>query len=232
MNDQNEEFDVLIYIDQLLNPDPIEPDRQVEAAITLAKLNDSEYREKIFEALIFSMNSPYALLRSHAAESLGEIGDQRAVPYLINALFDPYKLVRSYSVRALGKLGDEKAKDCLLKTLRDDPFFGARAEAAEALRKIVPKVTIESKKEIMEAIEAHKEAEKKSNDERSKRVLNEMDSALDDLREILYEINRSVKKLKMNKGEYILALTNKGMDIVNETENNADRLGGLISRRT
>ncbi len=55
--------------------------------------------------------------RIAAANALGEIGDQRAVPHLVEALHDPYFTVRRAAGRSLAALG-EPAEQALLDALR------------------------------------------------------------------------------------------------------------------
>jgi HEAT repeat protein len=60
---------------------------------------------------------------------LGQIGDARAVPALLEALHDPKEHVRVAAAGALGQIGDARAVDGLLAALRD-PDAHVRAAAA------------------------------------------------------------------------------------------------------
>jgi len=62
-------------------------------------------------------------MRRIAAKMLGEIGDDRATPVLIDALADEAVQVRSEAATALGMIGDKKAVQPLLEALKkmDDP---------------------------------------------------------------------------------------------------------------
>ncbi len=55
--------------------------------------------------------------RRLAAETLGKIGDRRAVAPLISLLSDNHKWVRCAAARALGDLGDRRALGPLFKAL-------------------------------------------------------------------------------------------------------------------
>ncbi len=77
----------------------------------------------------------YFDVRSGAAESLGKLGDVRAVDPLINTLKDEDKRVRRNAVKALGKLGDVRAVDPLINTLKDEDKH-VRRNVAEALDKL------------------------------------------------------------------------------------------------
>ncbi len=58
-----------------------------------------------FLLLVWAVRNHYDGVRPLAADALGEIADQRAVPCLIDALDDPYQRVRVASMAALKKMG-------------------------------------------------------------------------------------------------------------------------------
>jgi HEAT repeat protein len=74
--------------------------------------------EKNFEQLVSELKSPSAENRIDAAWALGELGDPRAVEYLLKVLSDPDDTVRYNVVKALGNLGDNKAIPYLAKALK------------------------------------------------------------------------------------------------------------------
>lgn len=74
--------------------------------------------EKNFDQLVSELKSPSAENRIDAAWALGELGDPRAVEYLINVLSDPDDTVRYNVVKALGNLGDNKAVPYLTRALK------------------------------------------------------------------------------------------------------------------
>jgi len=63
------------------------------------------------------LKSKYLVYRVKAAEILGEMGDTRAVPSLIDALHDPYVDVQWLAAQSLGKLKDPRAVDPLILLL-------------------------------------------------------------------------------------------------------------------
>jgi HEAT repeat protein len=63
------------------------------------------------------LNSRYLVYRVKAAEALGDLGDIRAVPPLIEALHDPYVDVQWLAAQALGKIKDPRAVDPLILLL-------------------------------------------------------------------------------------------------------------------
>jgi len=74
-------------------------------------------------------------VRQAAAESLGELGDTRAVEPLIVALEDSDSLVRHRAAEALGKLGDKRAVEPLIIALQGKNVE-VRCAAARALGEI------------------------------------------------------------------------------------------------
>ncbi|HRW03553.1 MAG TPA: HEAT repeat domain-containing protein [Caldilineaceae bacterium] len=78
-----------------------------------------------------ALASPDDLIREHAAQRLGELGDPIATQALIRTLTDPDVDVRFASAEALGKLRSESALRPLIRTLADDdPDVLAAAAAA------------------------------------------------------------------------------------------------------
>lgn len=67
--------------------------------------------------------------RMDAIEALGELGDERAVPFLIGALYDGERKVRALAARVLGKLGDDRAVPALLRRLTGDWDRGVQMSA-------------------------------------------------------------------------------------------------------
>src|SRR5204863_8233255 len=81
----------------------LSPATRWEAIRTLGKIGPDS--KSAVPTLIEAMKDPDDLVREHAAESLGEIGDAAAVPHLARVCDDPAKLVRRDAVRSLGQLG-------------------------------------------------------------------------------------------------------------------------------
>jgi len=73
--------------------------------------------------------------RERAAETLGNMGDTRAVTPLIALLDDDDWFVRERVVEALGKIRDRKAVVPLTRVLQDDDWF-VRERAVDALAAI------------------------------------------------------------------------------------------------
>jgi HEAT repeat protein len=67
--------------------------------------------------------NPVPHVRKYAAISLGELGDRRAIDYLVKALNDENTEVRIASVTSLKKLGDETFIDRLVESLKDSDEY-------------------------------------------------------------------------------------------------------------
>ncbi|MFZ3169958.1 MAG: HEAT repeat domain-containing protein [Candidatus Methanoperedens sp.] len=173
-----------ILLEQLVSGSSDDPDAEWKAAIVLGEVQVPEEKQQAVLGLIEVLSSKraHALTRAHAAEALGKLGDARAVPALIDSLKDDYQLVRAYAARALGKLRDSTAIEPLVHTLGNDTFFGARAEAGEALRNLCRKDKTLSCQIVRQALQNYREEELKRHDERSRRVVAEIDRALDILK--------------------------------------------------
>jgi HEAT repeats len=183
--------------------DPGEPDSQFEAAIALPKAVTPENRPAIINGLMDALKMPHSLTRAHAAEGLGLLKAGEAVPTLLPALKDRYQLVRSYAARALGKIGDRTAIEPLIEVLAEDPFFGARAEAAEALRYLCANDDSPPSQKARTALKRHRDEELKRKDERGRRVLAEIDITLEDLGAMMAMVDEALKK---NKNDYLASM--------------------------
>jgi len=168
-----------------------DPDRQFNAAIALGQNHNLAVRPRIVAELIKALRPGHqALTRAHASEALGEIRDAIAIPALIDALKDPYRLVRSYAARALGKIDcveSSAAIDPLIAVLQTDEFFGARAEAAEALGmvfKCCKQANLDDSELLKRAETAVRQREReelKQLDKRLQRVINETRKSINEM---------------------------------------------------
>jgi HEAT repeat protein len=74
----------------------------------------------------------YSIIRGEAARALGQLGDPRAIPHLIEMRHDPEEIVRMCVMDALGRLNATAAEDALCEGLTDAAPI-VREAAAEAL---------------------------------------------------------------------------------------------------
>lgn len=97
----------------------IDPDAQVraEAAEVLAEIGGAA-----LGPLLQAAHDDSGIVREAAATGLGELADQSALPWLMDAAAtDAEKLVREAAVAALGAIGDERAVPLLLDLVVTGP---------------------------------------------------------------------------------------------------------------
>lgn len=87
------------------------------------------------KAFVQALTAGVPELRMAAANALGELGENEAVPHLINRFDDPDERVRARAARACGQLADPRATDSL-ESLLADKNATVRREAADALGNI------------------------------------------------------------------------------------------------
>ena len=117
----------------------------------ISKLEDSDSEVRMIAArglgdLLTGKNSPPELIgklhdrdelvRIETAESLGVIGDKKALPELWKALADSSSLVRSYVAGAIGELGSRKDIARLEDRLRQENSDTSRVGYYQALYKL------------------------------------------------------------------------------------------------
>lgn len=187
---------------QLERIDLNNPDAQWQAAKRLCELGDVKAVEPLIKAL---KSDNQALVRVHAAQAFWKLIDKRVIDPLIASLKDPYYMVRSYSARALGKQNDvdteRKSVQPLIEVLQNDEFFGARAEAAEALGTICKDERSEACKNARGALEKHEETVEKDKDERRWRAQREVERALQDIKKAmknLKDLDSKIAKTDVN----------------------------------
>jgi arylsulfatase A-like enzyme/HEAT repeat protein len=111
-----------------------DPALRLRAALALAAAGDASGLPVLAEALDRHEDVPLCRL---IIVTLGQLGDRRAVPILLQHL--PEVQNRREMVEALGQLGDPAAIGPLVENLRHDAYVPVRAEAARSLAKIVAK---------------------------------------------------------------------------------------------
>ncbi len=121
--------DIKKIIDYLSDPLP---------AIRTSAVQESG-KQKIreaFDKIIYLLeNDESPLVRDNAAFALGELGDKRAVPFLIKALKDPDEWVRKSATKALGILKSKEAFDAIAECLNDSSP-SVRRTAARSLAQL------------------------------------------------------------------------------------------------
>ena len=88
------------------------------------------------EQLVNYINDKNPYIRTATVETLGEIGSEKAVNYLIQSLQDSEATVRATAAKSLGQIGSELAINSLIQAF-DDQDETVRIYAIEAVGKIV-----------------------------------------------------------------------------------------------
>lgn len=113
---------------------------RIEAAKKLGEAKDP----KVLKALTRALKDDKKAVRWSAVEALWNMGDRKAVPFLIDYLDkgETYVWGKILTMNALGSLGDPRAVDSLLRKLKsENPFL--RRSAALALMQIRGKKAIQ-----------------------------------------------------------------------------------------
>ncbi len=99
---------------------------------TLSQEEVHAWKEEVIEGLLWQLRGETAGRRWGAAEGLGQLGDPRALPALVEALRDPHAFVRWAAAQAIGQIGEQRAVSLLLPLLQEkDPLV--RRSAVDAL---------------------------------------------------------------------------------------------------
>ncbi len=99
---------------------------------------ESAFAETHVDELIAALNNENSKVRQNAAETLGEVADERAVEPLAHALTDRDADVRLSAALALGMIGDASGTKPLtlsLKNEKDDAVRGALVTALDMINK-------------------------------------------------------------------------------------------------
>jgi HEAT repeat protein len=108
------------------------------------KKTESEMKARVAEVprFIQLVKNGELFERIQSAEFLGEIGDERGVLPLIDALKDPSTTVQYVAAKSLGMLRDRRAVDALIRSLRSGDKW-VRLGAAHALGLIGDKKAVD-----------------------------------------------------------------------------------------
>jgi epoxyqueuosine reductase len=107
------------------------PDQAMPDLEELLRLTPAQFRER-FRGTALTRPKRRGLLRN-AAVALGNRGDPRAVPVLIEALHDEEPLVRGAAAWALGRLGTGAAREALRSRWEGESDDVVRAEIEKAM---------------------------------------------------------------------------------------------------
>ena len=139
------------------------------------------------EPLIEALKEGNWDVQKAAAESLGKIGDPRAVESLIEALRDKSWSVRRIAAKALGEIGDPRAVESLIEALRDKSW-SVRRIAAKALGEIGDPRAVDALVEVLE-----RESDKDKTRSKDK-ILREVIESIDEPEELLKSLWEKMKE--------------------------------------
>lgn len=119
----------------MLDAGPADKDEILRAYLvrTLGLSTDVEMTELVSKYLL---EDPEGVVRSMAAQALGQLKSSWAVPQLIQALSDTDRSVREAAALALGAIGDPHAVRALSEILARDESAMVRSSAADSLGEI------------------------------------------------------------------------------------------------
>ena len=128
--------------------------QRVQELITDLNSLDTNIRFEAREALIAIGSGAVAPLlgtlksdeirqSADAVSVLGTIGNEEAIPYLLEMRLHPNVLMRINSAEALGKLGDEQIKDYLIDWLNTESDILVQIELAKSLVEIGGKTVVD-----------------------------------------------------------------------------------------
>ncbi len=117
-----------------------------DAILTLGDLKSKNAVDPLLA--IVTDTTQQATLREYAADSLGKIGDPKAIPALTDLVKDQNAYLRAYGVSALGRFNTSESADVLSAALRDSAV-GVRLAALEGIAR--NKLTAETQAVIYKA---------------------------------------------------------------------------------
>jgi HEAT repeat protein len=100
---------------------------------TVTALGYYKGNQRVFDTLIKAISDRELLTREAAVQSLGRIGDPRAVTNLLGLLEDPSTAIRLSTVKALEEIGDPRAIPDLRRVSQSDSDEIVKREALAAL---------------------------------------------------------------------------------------------------
>lgn len=120
---------VKIFNDPFLNEEC--PAIKLNTAIALGNFNKGS---SAVDTLIDALNYNNLLVREAAIQSLGKIGDSRAVPFLNSVLNDKSFAIKLSAIKALGNIGDPRAIPFLKQIAENDSDLYIKREALSVLK--------------------------------------------------------------------------------------------------
>ncbi len=92
-----------------------------------------------WEMSVNKLKDSDSTVRRNAAETIGAMGDEKAVDSLIAVLKDHNRFVRQEAVRALGKIGGARALEALTQALVEEKDEFVKDSIKKAVERLQPK---------------------------------------------------------------------------------------------
>jgi HEAT repeat protein len=105
---------------------------------TAIALGNFKGNNKVVDTLITGVSDRELFTREASVQSLGKIGDPRAVPYLLNILDDRSIAMKLSAIRALEGIGDPRAIPYLKNMAEKDTDAQIKHEASDVLKNFHP----------------------------------------------------------------------------------------------
>ncbi len=103
------------------------------AAVNLGKFNDDP---RVIDVLIGALQDDSLFVKEAVIQSIGEIGNSRAVPYIIHELGSGSFAIKFGAIKALGKIGGQEMIPYLKRIADTDNDMLIRNEALSVLGRI------------------------------------------------------------------------------------------------
>src|SRR5208283_199133 len=103
---------------------------------TAIALGNFKNDDRVVNALILGINDGETLTREASINSLGKIGNSKAIPFLGAVTTDRSFAIRSSAIKALEKINDPKAIPYLKKVAENDSDPELRMDAAAAVKQL------------------------------------------------------------------------------------------------
>ncbi len=136
---------VKALLDALSNPD-FPPDRKPQVILALGSLKDPSAVDPLMA--IVEDDNEETVWRLYAADSLGKIGDPKAIPALKTLMGASDALSRTYAASAIARFDPSLVIQYLLLGLRDDNYK-VRVECAKALAGKIPAGSVQEAAAIL-----------------------------------------------------------------------------------
>ena len=116
-----------------LQDDDFEDDEVELRESSILLMGELKYEPAVITLIDIVQDDSYSsVARRYACDSLGRIGDEKAIPVLKDLLNDPDSILRSYVLTSLAYFDNDEIEDIIIQSLRDS-YWRIRVAACKAL---------------------------------------------------------------------------------------------------